>query len=576
MTFRTRPVLDRKHRPRWQDELRTQQLTVVAFALAIAVAVGIFGAAAWNAYWESHNRPVASVAGTTYDRSDLDLRERVLVAEASATIADLQSQLGGPRDQIIQQQIESIGAQLSSLDTAASQSLVDGAVLSAQADAFGLEVTDDELDAAVAERLRQPERVRAQLILVASLPDDAEPDAEPTEEQIAAARKEAQAALDRVDGGEEFAAVATEMSDDFTASTGGVLGWFGEDDPAYGDYWEPLVDAETDELVGPIETDAGFAVLQLLDRREASTSGGLRAVLRAQGVDEAAYREHVRNQVLVDEFRSYFGEEVVTSPAPQRRVAKIQIAALTGTAIPQERARHVLIAPLPDADDQSEATDEQWAAALTEAEEVAEQLSADDADWFAIAEEHSDDPGSGANGGDLGWYDPNSSGFVPEFDEALASLDVGELSEPVRSDFGYHVIQKTGERTSPQAQAAELVEQLREDPDSFGEVASRVSEDYATAREDGEIGWVVRYQLDEAAEEVVFGLTEDGEITDPIDNGTEGITIYQLIETSESREIEEDRLEQIRSSGFDRWLEEEVRAPVQVWIDPQFASSAAT
>ena len=43
MTIRSRPVLDRKHRPRWQDELRTQQLTVIGFAVAIAIALGIFG-----------------------------------------------------------------------------------------------------------------------------------------------------------------------------------------------------------------------------------------------------------------------------------------------------------------------------------------------------------------------------------------------------------------------------------------------------------------------------------------------------------------------------------------------------
>jgi len=39
MSFRNRPVLDRKHRPRWQDELRTQQLIVASFAIAIAVAI---------------------------------------------------------------------------------------------------------------------------------------------------------------------------------------------------------------------------------------------------------------------------------------------------------------------------------------------------------------------------------------------------------------------------------------------------------------------------------------------------------------------------------------------------------
>ena len=97
MTIRSRPVLDRKHRPRWQDELRTQQLTVVGFAVAIAVAIGIFGAAAWNGYWESHSRPGGAVDGTRLRPSDLDVRETILTAELVAQIAELQAQLTAAR-----------------------------------------------------------------------------------------------------------------------------------------------------------------------------------------------------------------------------------------------------------------------------------------------------------------------------------------------------------------------------------------------------------------------------------------------------------------------------------------------
>ena len=231
--------------------------------------------------------------------------------------------------------------------------------------------------------------------------------------------------------------------------------------------------------------------------------------------------------------------------------------------------------PAPELEDQAEATEEQWDAALEEAREVVDLVSAEDADWFALAEEHSDDTGSAARGGDLGWYDPANSPFVTEFAAALADLELGEVSEPVRTDFGWHVVEKTGVRDSPAAQAADLVDQLRSDPDGFGSVARRLSEDHDTAQEDGELGWVAPYQLPRMQEEAVFGLTEVGEISDPIDAGPEGITIYQLLESSESREIEDERLDSIRSSGFDRWLEEEVRAPVETWIDPQFASTSA-
>jgi parvulin-like peptidyl-prolyl isomerase len=573
MSFRSRPVLDRRHRPRWQDELRTQQLTVFAFAVAIALAVGIFGAAAWNGYWDAHMRPVASVAGTTYDRSDLNERQRIMVAEATAEITELQGQLGGPRDQIIQSQIDQITQALSDLDTAAASSLVDGAVLSSQADAFGISVSDDDVTDGIAERVTLPELVLAQLILLNPLPDDAEPDAEPTDEQLEAASDEAEAAIERIEGGEDFATVASEVSDDFTATSGGALGWFGADDPAFGRYFEHFADAEVGDLVGPVEVEGQIAVLELLERRERTTEGPLSELLRSQEVSDASYRAFVREELLVDAFREYFADEVVVSPAEQRRVAQIFIAAPTAAPLPQERARHVLVQPLPGESDQSAATDEQWNEALAEAEEVHELLMADDADWFAIAEEHSDDTGSGARGGDLGWYDPSNTGFVQAFTDALADLDVGELSEPIRSEFGWHVIQKVGERTSPQAEAEELADQLREDPDSFAEVATRLSEDSETAREGGELGWVARYQLDQAQEDVVFALTEVGEISDPYDAGTGGITIYKLLETSDSREIEDERLAEIRASGFDRWLEQEVRLPVATWVDPQFAST---
>jgi peptidyl-prolyl cis-trans isomerase SurA len=65
-------------------------------------------------------------------------------------------------------------------------------------------------------------------------------------------------------------------------------------------------------------------------------------------------------------------------------------------------------------------------------------------DFAALARAHSEDPGSAANGGDLGWANPGQ--FVPEFEKAMDALKPGELSQPVRSSFGYHLIQVLGRR----------------------------------------------------------------------------------------------------------------------------------
>ena len=51
----------------------------------------------------------------------------------------------------------------------------------------------------------------------------------------------------------------------------------------------------------------------------------------------------------------------------------------------------------------------------------------------------SEDPGSAVNGGDLGWNGPGI--FVPEFQAVCDSLEIGEISEPFQSPFGWHIVQ---------------------------------------------------------------------------------------------------------------------------------------
>jgi foldase protein PrsA len=68
-------------------------------------------------------------------------------------------------------------------------------------------------------------------------------------------------------------------------------------------------------------------------------------------------------------------------------------------------------------------------------------------DFAQLAKTNSKDTGSGANGGDLGWF--GKGAMVPEFEEAAYSLDIGEISEPIKSDFGYHIIQVLGRQELP-------------------------------------------------------------------------------------------------------------------------------
>lgn len=66
------------------------------------------------------------------------------------------------------------------------------------------------------------------------------------------------------------------------------------------------------------------------------------------------------------------------------------------------------------------------------------------ADFAAVAEEYSTDPGSAANGGGLDWFGTGT--MAPEFEEAAYGLEVGKVSDPVQSQFGYHIIEVTDKR----------------------------------------------------------------------------------------------------------------------------------
>ena len=79
---------------------------------------------------------------------------------------------------------------------------------------------------------------------------------------------------------------------------------------------------------------------------------------------------------------------------------------------------------------------------LVETEDQAKALIADiqkNGKFEELAKKHSKDPGSGANGGDLDWA--NAGSFVPEFSNAMVKLAKGEMTdEPVKSQFGWHII----------------------------------------------------------------------------------------------------------------------------------------
>jgi peptidyl-prolyl cis-trans isomerase D len=102
----------------------------------------------------------------------------------------------------------------------------------------------------------------------------------------------------------------------------------------------------------------------------------------------------------------------------------------------QRRARHILIKVDKDA------SDAERAAAKAKADKLLAEVRKNPSDFARLAKENSQDPGSAQQGGDLGFFDKDM--MVKPFAEAAYKLKEGEISDVIRTDFGYHIIQLTG------------------------------------------------------------------------------------------------------------------------------------
>ncbi|GAB4254292.1 MAG: peptidylprolyl isomerase [Acidobacteriota bacterium] len=183
--------------------------------------------------------------------------------------------------------------------------------------------------------------------------------------------------------------------------------------------------------------------------RQAFAEANQQVKVRYVVFDPAAMEEA---EVSEETLRKYYEENQDEFREPERRrvtlaniyvkptdveVTEADIEAEMGEAKGDEQvhARHILI----------QIEDDNEEAARKEAEEILRQLR-QGADFEKLAREHSDDPGSAAKGGDLGFFGRGQ--MVPEFERVAFSLKPGEISDLVRTPFGFHIIQ-TLEKTSP-------------------------------------------------------------------------------------------------------------------------------
>ena len=171
-----------------------------------------------------------------------------------------------------------------------------------------------------------------------------------------------------------------------------------------------ITDDQIDDQIAQLtEAYGGQEEVDKLLEQQAMTEKDLTQVIRDQLTGQAVYERVIAAAKVGDkQVKDYYEENQEQFDQPETR-----------------QVRHVLVEK------------------KGEAQEVREELVADpsDANWKKVAKEYSIDPGSKDNGGELGDVTPGM--MVPSFDEAAFSLEVDEISEPVESQFGWHVIEVT-------------------------------------------------------------------------------------------------------------------------------------
>ncbi len=119
----------------------------------------------------------------------------------------------------------------------------------------------------------------------------------------------------------------------------------------------------------------------------------------------------------------------------------------------QVRARHILVKVPADADKKA------WEKARKKAEMIRAKAVKGE-DFAKLAKEYSDDPGSKGRGGDLGYFQKGR--MVPEFEKAAFGLKKGEISQPVKTTFGYHIIQVEDIKAPRQQSFKDVQQKIRQ------------------------------------------------------------------------------------------------------------------
>jgi len=557
MTFRVKPV-DRGRASR--DPSRRTLYMNIAFGITVIVAVLILVIVGATTWYNAHLAAAATVDGQTITKdqfvergsvevfrlTQLEARVRAEVAAGRLTAAQ-----GDARTSAMQNQLDDSKGVFSATII---EKLIDTALQAKLGAELGVAPTAAQIDARILEDKTRPEERHVWVIAVAPQLDTGE--ITPSDAQKEAAREKAAGALAAIKGGTAFEDEAKSVSTDTSKATGGDLGWLdstSSEDPD----WQAAVfklDANglTDVILG---ADGTYRIGRVTEIVPAQVDALWDQKLADAKVSQNAYRAAITSEVM----RTVLGDRIVadaSASGPEKQVQELYIkapASPPGTGA--LKVRHILFSPKGDPAGAKDVppTDPSWAEAQSKAQAAYDKIKADPKQFDIIARTESNetqDLGDDGSGGKLPYFDP-TSGYDAAFSAAVfkPGLQPGDLIAPVKSAFGWHVIQIM--YAPPDAdEMAKLKTQASAAGADFSQLVRDFS-DGPRAGKGGDIGWVHLGQLDDRLTKAILA-TPVGSLTDVIEVKGDGLYLFKI--NAEKTDVPDaGQLKTIKSSAFGNW-----------------------
>lgn len=261
------------------------------------------------------------------------------------------------------------------------------------------------------------------------------------------------------------------------------------------EYYNKIKEDNISTLIDLIDTDLLNKKYKTTDEEKKKIDEQMNQIKQYYGQDEASYKKvlkqyfgsesekDAREKLSLEYKRDQAAKDYIKSHLTDKEIKKYYNENIFG----QVKASHILITSNAKDDSAEEVKEEAEKKALEEAEDIIKQLK-DGKDFAELAKEKSADKATSSKGGDLGFFDLDD--MADSFSDAVKNLKKGEYTkEPIKTEYGYHIILKTDEKEKPALK--DVKSKIKDDLTEQKQNANKVAyyEALKGFREENKIKW---------------------------------------------------------------------------------------